>query len=162
MRRIAGMAALAALALSSSAFAALTLDRSSTITDSLGGKLAITTSGTLEIPGADTTSQLALVNFHPHDSAALTANGTLTRAHQRVNETVTNIYNGSVTLAGVDKDGNPVNDTLLLQDVQVVRSGNGPVFSGSVVLNGNSLDAAHLPEAAKRVLRGVLRVFEFD
>jgi len=162
MRRIACLAAFAALSLSGSAFAALTLDRSTTITDSLGGKLAITTSGTLEIPGAENTSQLALVNFHPHDKATLAANGTLTRAHERSNDTVTNTYNGSVTLAGVDKDGKAVNDTLVLQNLRVVRDGNGPAFSGTVVLNGTSVDAAHLPDAAKHLLRSVLRVFEFD
>jgi len=121
MRRIACMAAIAALALSGTASAALTLDRSSTVTDSFGGKLAITTSGTLENPGADTTSQLVLVNFHPHDTEALAANGTLTRTHERSNETVTNTYNGSVTLSGTDKAGKPIADTLALQNVQIVR-----------------------------------------
>ena len=162
MNRIACMAAFAALAFVGSASAALTLERTSTVTDSLGGKLAITTSGTLEIPGAETTSQVALVDFHPHDKATLTVNGTLTRTHERSNETVTNTYNGSITLAGVDKDGKPVNDTLALQDVQVVRHGEGPELSGTVVFNGNSVDAAHLTDGAKHRLHSVLRVFEFD
>jgi len=162
MKRIACLVALAAASLSGSAFAALTLDRTTTVTDSLGGKLAVTTSGSIELPGADTSSQLALVNFHPHDKANLSVNGSLARTHERSNETVTNTYNGSVTLSGTDKDGKPVNDTLALQNVQVVRDGNGPVFSGTVVLNGTSVDAAHLPDAAKHLLRSVLRVFEFD
>src|SRR3954462_8844732 len=105
MTRIACLAALAAFSLSSSAFAALTLERSTTVTDSLGGKLAISTSGSVEVPGADTTTQVALLNFHPHDKQNLSANGSLTRTHERSNETVTNTYNGSVTLSGTDKEG---------------------------------------------------------
>jgi len=162
MTRIAWLAALAAFSLSSSAFAALTLERSTTVTDSFGGKLAISTNGSIEIPGADTATQVALLNFHPHDKQTLSANGSLARTHERSSETVTNTYNGSVTLSGTDKEGKPVSDTLALQNVQVVRDGSGPVFSGTVVFNGTSIDAAQLPEAAKQRLRSVLRLFEFD
>jgi len=124
--------------------------------------LTITTSGTIEIPGADTTSQATLSNFHPRDNQDLVASGNVTRTHERVNDTVTNTYNGSVTLAGMDKDGKPVSNSLVLQDLQVVRDGDGPALSGTIVLNGTSIDAAQMPDAVKHLLHRVLRMFEFD
>jgi len=162
MKAISMITALACALSSTGAFAALTLQRTTSLSDSQGGTLTITTSGAIEIPGADTTSQATLSNFHPHDNQDLAASGNVTRAHERVNETVTNTYNGSVTLAGTDKDGKPVSNSLALQNLQVVRDGDGPAFSGTIVLNGTSIDAAQMPDAVKHLLHRVLRMFEFD
>jgi len=162
MKRWLIIAALACALSSTGAFAALNLQRSTTLTDSFGGTLSAATTGTVEIPGADTSTQVTLTNFHPHDTQSLVANGSLTRTHERSNETVTNTYNGSATLAGTDKEGKPVSDTVSLQDLQAVRDGDGPAFSGTIVLNGISIDAAHMPDAAKKLLHRVLRVFDFE
>ena len=156
------LAALVCAVLSTSALAALTLEKSTSLTDSFGGSLSIVTNGTVEIPGVNTTSQATLTNFHPHDDQNLVANGSVTRTHERSNEVVTNTYNGNLTLAGTDKNGKAVNDSLSLQNLQVVRDGDGPTFSGTVVVNGTSYDAAQLPEAVKQLLHRVLRVFAFD
>lgn len=156
------MTALACAMLSTSALADLTLERTTSLSDSFGGSLSITTSGTIEIPGADTTSQATLTNFHPHDDQNLVANGSVTRAHERSDGTSTSTYNGTLTLTGTDKNGNPVNDSLTLQDLQVVRDGDGPVFSGTVVLNGTTIDASQMEDDTKRLLHRVLRFFAFD
>lgn len=155
-------AALACAVLCTDAFAAINLQRSTNLNDSLGGTLSVATTGSIELPGADTSSTLTLTNFHPHDNADLVANGSLTRTHTRANETVTNTYNGSASLVGTDKDGKAVNDTLALDNVEVVRHGDGPAFSGSIVFNGKTYDAAHLDEQGKHALRRVLRLFDFD
>jgi len=155
------MAALACALLSTSALAALNLQRTTTLSDSSGGSISISTSGTIDVPGTDTTSQVALTNFHPHDNATAVVNGSLTRTHERSNESVSNVYNGSVTLTGTDKDGKPVNDSLTLQNLEIVRSDDGPVFSGTIVLNGHSIEAAQMPDAVKHLLHRVLRLFEF-
>ena len=162
MKRLLMIAALACAICSGSAFAALTLQRTTTLSDSLGGTLTAATSGTIEIPGADTTTHVTLTNFHPHDGQNLVASGNLTRTHERSNETVTNTYSGSVALTGTDKDGKPVDENVTLQNVQVVRDGDGPAFSGTIVLNGTSIDAAQMPDAVKHLLHRVLRVFDFD
>ena len=156
------MAALACALLSSTALAALTLQRTTNLSDSLGGSLSIATSGTVEIPGATTTSQATLNNFHPHDDQSLVANGNITRTHERSNEVATTTYNGSLTLIGTNKNGNAINDTLELQNLQVVRDGDGPVFSGTIVFNGKTIDAAQMPDDAKHLLHRVLRFFSFD
>lgn len=156
------MSALACALLSSGADAALALQRTTTLSDSQGGTLTISTAGSIEIPGADTSSQATLTNFHPRDNQDVVASGNLTRAHERSNETVTNTYNGSVTLSGTDKDGKPISDSLTLQNLQLVRDGDGPAFSGTIVVNGTSIDAAQMPDAVKHLLHRVLRMFEFD
>jgi hypothetical protein len=156
------IAALVCALLSSSALAALTLQRTTNLSDSLGGSLSITTSGTIEIPGTNTASQAALINFHPHDDQNLVVNGSVTRTHERSNEVATSIYSGSLTLTGTNKNGNAINDTLQLQNLQVVRDGDGPAFSGTIVFNGKSIDAAQMPDDAKHLLHRVLRFFSFD
>lgn len=162
MKTLPTITALACALLSTGAFAALTLQRTTSLSDSLGGNITITTNGSIEIPGADTTSQATLTNFHPHDNQNVVASGNVTRTHERSNETVTNTYNGSVTLAGTDKDGKPISDSLVLQNLAVVRDADGPAFSGTIVLNGTSIDAAQMPDSVKHLLHRVLRIFEFD
>ena len=154
-------ATLACVALCTDALAAINLQRNTNLSDSLGGTLSVATTGSIELPGADTSSTLTLTNFHPHDNAELVANGSLTRTHTRANETVTNTYNGSASLVGTEKDGKAVNDTIALDNVEVVRH-DGTAFSGTFVLNGKTYDAAHLDEQGKHALRRLLRLFDFD
>jgi hypothetical protein len=156
------MTALACALLSSSALAALTLECTTSLSDSLGGSLSISTSGTVEIPGTDTSSQATLTNFHPHDNNDLVANGNITRTRTRSDEVATSIYNGSLSLVGTDAKGNAVNDTITLQNLQVVREGEGPSFTGTIVLNGTSVDATQMSDEIKHLLHRVLRFFYFD
>jgi len=162
MRFSLGLAVFIGVALSASASAALNLQRSVTITDSYGGTFAATTAGSIEIPGADTSSQATLTNFHPHDKQTLTINGSVARTHERANETVTDVYNGSVTLTGTDDAGKAIDDTLVLQDLQVLRDHHGPTYSGTIVFNGTSVNAAQMPEALKHRLREVLRALAIE
>jgi hypothetical protein len=156
------LAMLVCAVLSTNALASLTLSRSTNVTDSLGGSLTIVTNGTVEAPGADTTSQATLSQFHPHDDATLVVNGTITRAHERSNESVINTYDGSLTVTGTDKAGKTVDDSLTLQHVQVIHEAEGFTVSGTIVRNGKTIDAAQMPEAVKHVLHRVLRLFAFD
>jgi hypothetical protein len=153
---------LACALLSSSAFAALTLERTTSLSDSVGGSLNITTSGSVEIPGANTTSLATLTNFHPHDNQDLVANGSVTRTRERSDEVATSTYDGNLSLTGTDAKGVAINDTLILQSVQVVRDGDGAVFSGTIVLNGKTIDASQMPDDTKHLLHRVLRFFAFD
>lgn len=156
------MTALACAMLSTSALASLTLERTTSLTDSLGGSLSITTNGTVEIPGTNTTSQATLTNFHPHDDAELVASGSVTRTRERSDDVVTSTFNGNLSLTGTDKDGKAINDTLVLDDLQIVRDGDGPSFTGSIVLNGTTIDASQMPDATKHLLHRVLRFFYVD
>ncbi len=156
------MTALACALLSSSALAALTLERTTSLSDSLGGSLSISSSGTVEIPGTDSSSQATLTNFHPHDNQDLVANGSITRTRTRSDDVASSTYNGNLTLIGTDAKGNAVNDTLVLQNLQVVREGEGPTFTGTIVLNGTTVDAAQMTDAVKHLLHRVLRFFYFD
>jgi hypothetical protein len=156
------LVALACALLSSSALAALSLQRTTSLSDSLGGSLSIATTGSIEIPGANTQSLATLNNFHPHDDQNLVVNGSIKRTHERSNEVATSTYNGSLSLSGTNKNGNAISDTLELQNLQVVRDGDGPAFSGTIVFNGKSIDAAQMPDDAKHLLHRVLRFFSFD
>ncbi len=156
------MTALACVLLSSSAFAALTLERTTSLNDSLGGSLSISTHGTVEIPGADITSQATLTNFHPHDNQDLVANGSITRTRMRSNDVATSTFNGNLSLAGTNSKGKPINDTLALQNLQVVHDGEASTFTGTIVLNGTTIDTAQMPDDVKHLLHHVLRFFYFD
>jgi hypothetical protein len=148
--------------LSSSALAVLTLERTTSLSDSLGGSLNISTNGTVEIPGADITSQATLTNFHPHDNQDLVASGAITRTRTRSDEVAISTYNGNLSLIGTDSKGKSVNDTIALQNLQVVREGESPTFTGTIVLNGSTINAAQMPDDVKHLLHRVLRFFYFD
>jgi hypothetical protein len=156
------MAAAVCAVLSTSALAALTLERTTSLSDSIGGSLSITTNGSVEMPGSNITSQATLTNFHPHDNQDLVANGSVTRTRTRDAEVVTSTYSGNLSLTGTDSKGNAVNDTLVLQNLQVVREDEGPSFTGTIVRNGTIIDAAQMPDEVKHVLHRVLRFFYYD
>lgn len=148
----------AALLFAQSAFA-LTIESVTSVTDDNGGSLSITSSGSAFSDGGNSDTNVLASSFSPRGEAALS--GEINRSRSRGAESVTSTYNGEFDIAGSDAEGNPVNINVVLSDLTVVREGEGPVFSGTVTINGNVLDASDLPEPAARIVRRALRLFVF-
>ncbi len=142
------------------AAAALDLQKSVLLSDAFGGSLAIETSGTVDIPGAETTGVAVFTAFHP-GTEARSVDGEVTRNRQRNAEEVVSVYNGELTFSGPGDDGTGQIVTIAFDNLQVTRAGNGPEFSGTVILNGEVIDATEMPERVARILGAVLRFFHY-
>ncbi len=151
---------LAALLLATSAQAVLSLDKNVTLSDEFDGVLQITSTGELDIPGADINSIATFTDFHP-GAQERSVNGEVQRQRNRGNEQMTSMYSGSLTFDAVDADGNPLQNVLEFDNLTIVRSVEGPQFSGAVILNGEVIDAAAMPKQVAVILRRVLRFFYF-
>jgi hypothetical protein len=150
---------LAALLLSP-AVQALQIESTTTVSDDQGGTLVISSQGEAFADAGSSTSQLVASNFSPRGDGSI--NAELTRTRSRGGETMSSVYSGSATLAGTNPEGESVSVELELVDVAVARSGDGPELSGVVIINGETLNAADLPERARGLLGRVLRLFAFD
>ena len=148
----------AALLLATSAQAVLTLDKSVTLNDEFGGVLQITSTGELDIPGSDVDSVASFSDFHP-GAQDRSVNGEVQRLRNRADQQMTSIYSGSLTFDAVDAEGNPLQNVLEFDNLTIVRSAEGPQFSGAVILNGKVIDAAAMPKQVAVILRRVLRFF---
>lgn len=155
----ARIALIAALLLAPAA-QALEIQRSTLVTDADGGTLSIQTSGDLHADAGSSVSELEADAFSPRGDGRIS--GSLTRTRERSAEELTTSIDGEVTLSGTDPEGNAVEIVVALADLQMVRDGDGPEFSGSVSIDGVSFDAAELPERARKLVRRVLRLFAFD
>jgi hypothetical protein len=149
----------AALLLSPAA-QALQIESVTTVSDDHGGTLVISSQGEAFADAGSGTSQLVASHFSPRGDGSIDAE--LTRQRSRGGESLTSVYSGSATLAGTNPEGESVSVELELVDVTVSRSGEGPEMSGVVIINGETLDAADLPERARTLLGRVLRLFAFD
>lgn len=142
------------------AFAAVDVQRDVTMTDDNGGTLIIATQGTLEVGGSESLTTARFDDFQPNADGR-TINGEMVRSRYRdIDELVTS-YDGLLESQGTGQDGNAVNNSLVLENLQVRRDGEGPEFSGTVTWNGESIDAAELPPQAIYILRRALRFFRF-
>ena len=150
---------LAALLVFTQSAMALTIESVTTVTDDNGGSLTISSSGSAFADGGSSETDLVANAFSPRGEAALS--GELTRSRSRGADSVSTVYNGSFSIDGSDPDGNPVTISVSLQDLAVLRDGQGPDFSGTVVINGTAFDATQLPERAAQVVRRALRLFVF-
>jgi hypothetical protein len=148
----------AALLLAGSAHAVLSLDKSVTLSDEFGGVLQIVSSGELDIPGADIVSSATFSHFHP-GAQDRSVNGQVERQRSRANQEITSSYSGSMTFDAVDADGNALQNVVEFVDLTLVRSEQGPQLSGSVILNGEVIDASAMPQQVAVLLRRVLRFF---
>ena len=161
MNRFSQRILLALFVLSSAnALAAVDLTRDVTLTDAAGGTLAIVTQGTLEVGGSESETVARFSNFQP-DADGRKVNGEMVRNRYGDGETLITTYDGLLESETVDAAGNPVVNTLLIENLRVRRAGEGPAFSGQVSWNGETIDAAELPPRALYVLRRALRFFKY-
>lgn len=152
---------LAALGLAIPAFAGLTIDRSVIVTDEAGGTLSMLTTGSKDRIGGESNTIATFTDFQPR-SEGREVNGEVARSRVRTAEQLETIYDGTLEIASSSTAREPARlDTLTFKSLSVVRDGEGPVLSGTVVYNDQVLDASELPRPAARLLARVLRFFHF-
>jgi hypothetical protein len=141
------------------ALAAVDVQRDVTMTDANGGTLVLTTQGRLEVGGSESQTTAVFTDFQP-DADGRKVNGEMVRNRYRETDAVVTSFDGLIESEVTGASGEPVVNTLLIENLQVRRDGDGPEFSGQVSWNGETLDAADLPERARYVLRRALRFFK--
>lgn len=147
------------LALSSGA-SALGIERATTVNDESGGSLGILTTGEQFADSGNTLSELTANAFSARGNGSIS--GSLTRERSRSVDQLDTVYNGTVSIAGINADGKPVTIEVSLADLRVLRDGDGPEFTGAVTINGEVFDATALPDRAATLVRRVVRLFAFD
>lgn len=153
--------AFAALLAAGSARADFELTRETTLVDDFGGQFHALTQGTLGSEAAERTTVATFSNFHPR-AANSSVEGQIERHFQRVDEDAQRVYNGSLTITSSAAEGaEPRVLTLGFESLSVVRGDDGASLSGTLVVNGNSIDAAQAPAAVKRILLRLLRFLHY-
>ena len=159
MNRFSPMMLLALSLFAAPVVAAVDVQRDVTLTDANGGTLVLTTQGRLEVGGSESETVAVFTDFQP-DADGRKVNGEMVRNRYRETDAVVTTFDGSIESEVTDGDGEPVINTLVIEDLQVRRDGEGPEFSGRVTWNGETVDAADLPPRARYVLRRALRFFK--
>lgn len=152
---------LATLGLSIPAFAALTIDRSVTVTDESGGTLVMLTVGSKDEVGSESTTVATFTDFQPR-SEGREVDGEVARSRVRTADQFETVYDGSLQIVSPSSErGGEQLSTLTFKSLSVVRDGDGPVLSGMVIYNDKTLDASELPRPVVRLLARTLRFFHF-
>jgi len=154
-------AAVALFGLAAPALAALDIERSVSVTDEAGGTLVMISSGVRDQLGAESTTTATFTDFQPR-SEGREIDGEVIRSRVRTADQLETVYDGALEIFTPATPVGPDRlDTLVFEALRVVRDGDGPVLSGTIVYNGEVLDAAELPRAAARILARTLRFFQF-
>jgi hypothetical protein len=140
------------------AYAALDLDKHVQLSDAFGGHVSLQTSGSVDLPGSELTTDAVFTDFHPGGENRRVS-GDVIRERVRNAEQVVSVYTGELVFDAVDTQGEPLQATLVFEQLRVTREGAGPELAGTVLLNGREIDAAEMPEAVAAILVGVLRFF---
>ena len=150
------------LALASiNANAGLEIQRTTSITDDHGGTLTLISSATRDALGSESTTTATMISFQPGQDGRV-VDGEVTRDRIRTADELETVYNGELAIVLPASDASPERiDTLTFQALTVLRDGEGPVLSGTVIFNGEARDAASLPKPALRLLARTLRLFKF-
>ena len=155
------LAVLAVLGFTAPALAALTIERSVTVTDEAGGTLVMLTSGSKDQIGGESTTIATFTDFQPR-SEGREIDGEVMRSRVRTADQLETVYDGALEIVTpASRGGTERLNTLVFKGLRVVRDGDGPVLSGTVVYNDKMIDAAELPPRAARVLARTLRFFHF-
>jgi hypothetical protein len=157
--RIISVLALTAAFLMAPCAHALTIDRVTSVTDDAGGSLSISTQSSSFADTGSTQTDIVANGFSPRGEAS--TSGSLSRTGNRSAESITAVYNGSITTSMTNADGDAVSLEVGLQDLTVLREGDGPDYSGTVTINGHVFDASQLPENARNLVGRILRLFRF-
>ena len=152
-----------ALCVVSVAASALTFERTTTIKDDFNGRVVIQSAGTLGRDNGSRVAEAHFTNFHPREQTRY-VDGDIAREAVRDGELVTVSYDGALTLsnnaAGNNGNGNAQQVTISFVDLKIVKNAEeGPDLSGTLIVNGQSIDAASAPAQVRAVLLGLLRFF---
>ncbi|HMB40274.1 MAG TPA: hypothetical protein VKO85_14440 [Wenzhouxiangellaceae bacterium] len=155
-------AILFALALgATTASADLAIERDVSITDSAGGSLVMLSAGSRDDLGGESTTTATFVDFQAA-SDRRRINGEVIRERISTAEQVETTYNGVLEIfTSATEDSAERMDTLVFENLVVLREGEGPGLSGQVIFNGEVRQAADLPRPALRMLARALRFFHF-
>jgi len=141
--------------------AAITMERDITLTDDGGGTLVLVTSALHEAIGSESLTTATFTDFQPFERGRR-INGEVLRDRMRTADAVETTFNGSLEIAVATVGDAPERlDTLVFEDLTLTRTGRGRDLTGTVIYNGEEIDAAELPRAAARVLRRTLRFFHY-
>ena len=155
-------AILFALALgATSASAELSIERDISITDDAGGSLVMLSVGSRDALGGKSATTATFTDFQAA-SDRRRINGEVIRERISTAEQVETTYNGVLEIfTSATEDSAERMDTLVFENLVVLREGEGPGLSGQVIFNGEVRQAADLPRPALRMLARVLRFFHF-
>lgn len=158
------MLATAFLLTSTLANAGFEYTRSTTIRDELGGSFSMSAAGTLGEEDATRLAQGAYTNFHIRNDASAVLNGNATREAARDGDLVVVTYDGNLTLVTTGTATGSTTPqsrttTIVFTDLTVERAEEGSTISGTVLVNGQSVDASALPRPIKAAIVNALRLF---
>ena len=158
----------ALLIAASTASAGFEYTRDTTVRDELNGQFRMTAAGVIGEEDGTRLAEGRFINFHPRNEATNVLDGTVTREAIRDGDMVTVSYDGSLTHTAAapgngsgSGNGNPQSrtTTIAFTDLTVERAEEGVTIAGSVLVNGQSVDAAALPRPIKAVIVNALRLF---
>ena len=149
------------LLVSMQAAAGIRMDRDVTITDEAGGTLTLVTSATHDVIGSASLTTASFAQFQPRADGRR-VDGEVVRNRFREAERVVTTFDGALEIRVPPRGSAPaVLNTLVFGELTVTRRGAGPVLSGTVIYNGEEIDAGALPARAAALLERALRFFHF-
>jgi hypothetical protein len=144
--------ALLALLAFAQAGQAMSLSKETTLADGRGGQMVAVTTGELDATAATRSTDATFSNFQPREDGGR-VDGSLRREFSREGRETESVLSGRLTLTPAAGAANSAARVLTLNDLTVVRAGDGPEFSGSVQIDGTTLQAERLPPAIRKLLR---------
>jgi hypothetical protein len=150
---------LALCAASMAASAGLSIERTTTIRDDFNGTAVIESAATIGEESGTRVAEATFTNFHPRGEQRFVS-GDIAREAVRDGELVTVTYDGALTLAGVATSGNAQTLAISFIDLRIERGEESVNLAGSLVVNGQTIDAATAPAQVRAVLLGLLRFFK--
>jgi P pilus assembly chaperone PapD len=148
---------LALCAASMAASAGLSIERTTTIRDDFNGTAVIESAATIGEESGTRVAEATFTNFHPRGEQRFVS-GDIARESVRDGELVTVTYDGSLSLSGMATNNG--NLTISFVDLRIERGEESVNLAGSLVVNGQTIDAATAPAQVRAVLLGLLRFFK--
>jgi hypothetical protein len=113
--------------------------------------VAVTT-GELDAAGATRSTDATFSNFQPREDGGR-VNGSLRREFSREGRETESVLSGRLTLTPAAGAANSAVRVLEINNLIVVRDGEGPEVSGSVSVDGQAIPAERLPATIRKLLR---------
>jgi hypothetical protein len=131
---------------------AITLNKEITLADGRGGQMVAVTTGELGAAGATRSTDATFSNFQPREDGGR-VNGSLRREFSREGRETESVLSGRLTLTPAAGAANSAVRVLEINNLIVVRDGEGPEVSGSVSVDGQAIPAERLPATIRKLLR---------